>query len=98
MWGDPTIDIDVYVDVIDFPNWVSEIELRVVDLDLDVIRRQSGLVVLDDEDEFAENISARGYPADVVETARATAAELVEAVGQRRPPFGDQSQRWRDEL
>jgi protein associated with RNAse G/E len=96
MWGNPAIDIDVYVDVIDFPNWVSETELRVIDLDLDVIRLQSGQVVLDDEDEFVENTSARRYPADVVETARATADELVEAVARRRAPFGDQSLRWRD--
>jgi hypothetical protein len=96
MWGNPAIDIDVYVDVIDFPTWVSETELRVVDLDLDVIRIRSGQVVLDDEDEFVENIAARRYPADVVETARATADELVEAVEQRRAPFGDQSLRWRD--
>lgn len=96
MWGDPAIDIDVYVDVIDFPNWVSETELRVIDLDLDVIRLQSGQVVLDGEDEFVENTSARRYPADVVETARATADKLVEAVARRRAPFGDQSLRWRD--
>lgn len=96
MWGNRAIDIDVYVDVIDFPTWVSETELRVIDLDLDVIRRRSGQVVLDDQDEFAENISARHYPADIVETARATADELVVAVEQRRAPFGDQSLRWRN--
>ncbi len=95
MWGNPAIDIDVYIDVIDAPSWVSATELRVVDLDLDVIRRRSGEVVLDDEDEFVENTSARRYPADVVEMARATAHELLEAVGQRRAPFGDESLRWR---
>jgi hypothetical protein len=52
-------------------------------------------VILDDEDEFIENTSARRYPADIVETVRVTADDLVEAVVRRRAPFGDQSLRWR---
>ena len=96
MWGNPAIDIDVYVDVTDVPSWVSPHELRVVDLDLDVIRRRSGEVVLDDEDEFLRSISTRRYPAHLVEMARATADALLEAVEQRLAPFADQSLRWRN--
>lgn len=96
MWGNDAIDIDVYVDVVGDPRWVSATELRVIDLDLDVIRRRNGHVSLDDEDEFLENVTLRRYPADVVQRARATAGELVEAVAQRRPPFGNESQQWRN--
>jgi hypothetical protein len=96
MWGNDAIDIDLYVDVVGDPRWVSETELRIIDLDLDVIRRRNGQVILDDEDEFVENMSVRRYPADVIKRARATADELVEAVAQRRAPFGSESQQWRD--
>ena len=96
MWGNAAIDIDVYVDVVVAPIWVSESELQVVDLDLDVIRRRNGDVIIDDEDEFVENISLRGYPADVVANARTTADELVVAVAERRAPFGHQFRPWQE--
>lgn len=96
MWGNEAIDMDVYVDVVGAPSWTSTARLRVVDLDLDVIRRPDGQVILDDEDEFVENISVRRYPADVVEQARTTADELLTAVAERQAPFDDQSHHWRD--
>lgn len=94
MWGNPAVDIDVYVDIVGPPRWLSKSQLQVVDLDLDVIRRPSGEVVLDDEDEFIENTSSRRYPADIVRRARATADALLVAVAERRAPFGDESRPW----
>jgi len=96
MWGNPDIDIDVYVDVVVTPRWKSETELQVVDLDLDVIRRRNGDVIIDDEDEFVENSSLRGYRAEVVDSARTTVEELAVAVAERRAPFGQQSDAWRE--
>jgi protein associated with RNAse G/E len=43
--------------------------VRLVDLDLDVIRDWSGRVWVDDEDEFAEHRVLFGYPDDVVRLA-----------------------------
>jgi uncharacterized protein len=94
MWGNPAVDIDVYVDVVHPPVWESASRLRVVDLDLDVIRRRDGTVHLDDEDEFAENCVSRRYPDGVVATARATGEELRRAVARREPPFDAGPRRW----
>ena len=96
MWGNPTIDIDVYVDIVHQPTWLSASVLRVVDMDLDVIRRTSGHVFLDDEDEFNQHMVSREYPAALVHAARASADALVERVAQRQCPFGGESLRWLD--
>ncbi len=47
--------------------------LRAVDLDLDVVRGNTGRVWVDDEDEFAEHRVAFDYPEDVVTSAVASA-------------------------
>lgn len=96
MWGNPDVDIDLYVDVVDVPTWMSSSELRVVDLDLDVVRTSGGQVYLDDEDEFAENMSRRQYPTELVEAARSTARDVLAAVGQHIAPFGPRPSQWLD--
>lgn len=89
MWGNADVDIDLYVDIVHAPSWTSPGRLEVVDLDLDVIRLRDGTVFLDDEDEFAANATALGYPADVVAGARAAADHALAAVAARTPPFGE---------
>src|SRR5262245_6428185 len=46
--------VEVYADMTTPPEWDGTV-LRAVDLDLDVVRGNSGDVWLDDEDEFAEH-------------------------------------------
>ena len=87
----------VYVDVATPATWDGAI-LRSIDLDLDVIRRQDGTVVLDDEDEFAEHQVSYGYPAEAIELAERTAAEVLTAVRQHIAPFDGSSDRWLAEL
>ena len=87
----------VYVDVATPAVWDGAV-LRSIDLDLDVIRRQDGTVLLDDEDEFATHRVAYGYPAEVIELAERTAAELLTAVRRRDAPFDGSSDRWLAEL
>ena len=94
MWGNPSIDIELYVDIVHPPVWTSDECLTVVDLDLDVIRYQDGRVVLDDEDEFAEHSVALSYPPAVVASAREIATDLVAAVTERTPPFTRPPDRW----
>src|SRR5262249_43096873 len=86
---------ELYVDVTTPPEWVSDDHVRMVDLDLDVIRlRDDGRVVLDDEDEFAQHQVELGYPDDVIAQARASAEFLMDAVRSGREPFGRASDEW----
>ena len=60
-------------------------ENRLDDANLDVIKKRDGTIFIDDEDEFAEHQVKYGYPADVIETARATCDWLVTAVADEEP-------------
>ena len=94
----PGIWCDLYIDVSTPANWDGDV-LRTVDLDLDVIRRDTGEVFIDDEDEFLEHQVSFGYPADVVAAARASADELKVAVAAGASPYdGKAHLRWLDHL
>lgn len=53
--------------------------LRMVDLDLDVVRHRGGETRIEDEDEFAEHQVSYGYPESVTSRARQTCRWLMEA-------------------
>jgi protein associated with RNAse G/E len=94
VWNDPVNDaIRVYIDIATPAEWDGD-TVRMVDLDLDVIRASDGAVRLEDEDEFDEHRVAFEYPAHVVDRARSTAAEMYLAVESRREPFGEVGHRW----
>jgi hypothetical protein len=95
---DATGDLELYVDIATPPRWPAADHVTMIDLDLDVYRRRDGSVHLDDEDEFEEHRVLYSYPDDVVERAVATARDLMEAVGEGRPPFGPLPEEWRDVL
>lgn len=82
----PGGDVDTYVDMTTVPVWDGD-AVRAIDLDLDVIRRLDGHVVLDDEDEFDDHRRRFGYPDDVVALATRTSAEVAAAMRERRAPF-----------
>ena len=87
-------DLDLYVDVCTPAEW-NENSVKMVDLDLDILRdRDSGIVTLDDEDEFLKHQVDLGYPQSMVAAARTTAAELMITVEQHREPFGEVGARW----
>ena len=80
----------VYVDVTTSPEWRgygAGRQLHAVDLDLDVVREQSGRVFIDDEDEFADHQVRYGYPADVIEMARRSADDVYAAALAEQAPF-----------
>lgn len=88
----------VYVDVTTPARWDGAV-LRAVDLDLDVVRDETGRVWIDDEDEFAEHRVAFGYPDDVTAAASATCADVLRRVTAHEPPFdGEAPARWLDVL
>ncbi len=94
----PGIWCDLYIDISTPSTWDGAV-LRTVDLDLDVIRRDTGEVFIDDEDEFLEHQTEYGYPADVIAAARASADEIATAVKARVAPYdGATHQRWLSQL
>lgn len=62
-------------------------EIHFVDLDLDVLVRPDGRCEVTDEDDFARNTVAYGYPAAVREGARGAVSALLAAVAGRLAPF-----------
>jgi len=93
----PGAETWVYVDMTTPPVWDGP-TVRAVDLDLDVIRMQSGWVVVDDEDEFEEHQVRYGYPAEVVSLALATKDTVLEAVRSRAWPFDGTAAPWHELL
>ncbi|WP_188194403.1 DUF402 domain-containing protein [Nonomuraea sp. SYSU D8015] len=84
---------EIYVDVTTVPEW-RDGEVTMVDLDLDVVRMPDGRIFVDDEDEFTEHQVVLGYPAEVVAQAESAARWLVDAVGERKGPFGGAHLEW----
>lgn len=88
------IDIDLYVDIVHPPRWVSPACVRIVDLDLDVIRRPNGDVVLDDEDDLELHAQTLAYPPELVDGARTAADTVLRAVAAFASPFARPPARW----
>ena len=87
-----------YVDITTVPA-VADGAVRMVDLDLDVIRGWAGRVWVDDEDEFVDHRVRFGYPAEVVDHAVTTCEDVRRAVERREGPFDDATAgRWLDVL
>lgn len=85
--------IHTYVDVITPAIWDGD-TVRMVDLDLDVVRRSDGSVEVDDEDEFDEHRIAMAYPDHIVDKARTETARLAVAVERGMEPFGRVGGQW----
>jgi hypothetical protein len=84
---------EIYVDVMSPPQWQGAL-VEAIDLDLDVVRRFSGEVRIEDEAEFAEHQVAFGYPHELIGTVRCTAGWLQEAIGAQDEPFGQVGFEW----
>lgn len=84
-------EIAVYIDVVEPAVWENEV-VRMIDLDLDVVKRQDGSVTVLDEEEFTENSAA--YPEHVVTTVRAAVARLVVALESDEEPFLAEGPGW----
>jgi hypothetical protein len=91
-WSDGR-SIHTYVDMITPAAWDGD-TVRMVDLDLDVVRRSDGTVEIDDEDEFEEHRVAWTYPDHIVDKARTETARLAIAVERGIEPFGGVGDQW----
>ena len=89
--------VRIYVDVTTPPVWDGPV-LRAVDLDLDVVRDDTGRVWIDDEDEFAEHQVRFGYPREVVAAARASCDRVHAAVAGQAAPYDGRAARWIDRV
>lgn len=87
IWNDSK-RFDLYIDIVTPPAWQND-RVTMVDLDLDVIRLNSGDVVIDDEDEFAKHQLAYGYPDAVIAKARQTADEISTRIANGQEPFNE---------
>ena len=87
----------MYVDITAPARWDGSV-LRAVDLDLDVVRGETGRVWVDDEDEFAEHRVAWDYPASLVELATSTCAWVKAALTARESPFDGVHEHWLEVL
>ena len=85
MWpasGEP----EVYVDMIAPAVW-SEGRVTMIDLDLDVLRRRSGEIHIDDEDEFATHQVALAYASELIEGALAACERVRAMLTREDEPF-----------
>lgn len=83
-WWTATFCVDpgpeMYCDVCTVPEWNADgTVVRMVDLDLDVVRPRGGEAHVEDEDEFAEHRVRYGYPDSVFDTAQQTCEWLMQA-------------------
>jgi protein associated with RNAse G/E len=94
MFNPPPRTSEVYCDITTPAQWDGD-TVRIVDLDLDVVRRRAtGAVELRDEDEFAEHRVRFGYPEDVADNAQEAARWLLGALGDGTEPFASAYRKW----
>lgn len=87
IWNDSR-RFDLYIDIVTPPAWQGN-RVTMVDLDLDVIRLNSGAVVIDDEAEFAAHQVAYGYPQPVITKARRAADMIRDRIANGEEPFNE---------
>ncbi len=85
--------ICVYVDLATPPVWEGT-TVRMIDLDLDVVRRTDGTVAVVDEDEFADHRLRYDYPDGLVDAVEAEAARTRHALACGLPPFHGVADEW----
>jgi protein associated with RNAse G/E len=99
LFNPPPRPTEVYCDIVTPAVWSAGDEVVLVDLDLDVRRRrETRAIELLDEDEFAEHRERWGYPAEAAASAQATAAWLVDALGDGTEPFASAYRKWLDQV
>lgn len=93
----PGIWADTYVDLATPTVWEGT-TARLVDLDLDVIRRHDGSIYLDDVDEFELHRVQLGYPQDVVDRTWNRATTLQRDLAEGRAPFDGRARSFLDQV
>jgi len=95
--GDAT-EYSHFVDIVTPPRWVSPSRYEMIDLDLDVVRDQAGLVEVEDEDEFEIHQVRYSYSAEMIRCAVEETDLVVEMLEGHQEPFFEVAARWLDRL
>ena len=83
----------VYVNIGTPPVWDGD-RVTQIDLDLDVVRTLDDIVVVLDEDEFAEHQIQYSYPPHIIDSAMAATDAAVDRVQRHEEPFGSAVNSW----
>lgn len=86
-------EIAVYVNIGTPPIWHGD-TVSHVDLDLDVVRKIDGTVVVLDMDEFIEHQLVYSYPPNLIAGAKHASDTAVEMVQRSDEPFGVAARSW----
>lgn len=88
-----------YSDMTSVPTWHEvngQLEVRAIDLDLDVKVLRDGFVTVVDRDEFDEHQVSMNYPQDVIDAAEAGCEFVFDGFTQGYEPFVSVATAWRD--
>jgi protein associated with RNAse G/E len=83
-----------YLNIASPAEW-DRVVVTAVDLDLDLIRRATGEILIDDEDEFELHIERFHYPKELIDRCRSELERLHIAMQERRGILSDQIFDWR---
>lgn len=97
-YNGPTTRFSHFVDIVTQPIWVSENRYEMIDLDLDVVLRQDGMVEIEDEDEFAVHQVRYGYSPEMITRAVEETSLIVHALGSQQEPFFETAAAWLSRL
>lgn len=85
IWNDSG-RFDLYIDTITPASWNGD-RVTMIDLDLDIMRRADGSVIIEDEDEFELHQDLYAYPQTVIEKARSVTDTLRDRIAAGEEPF-----------
>lgn len=89
-----TTEFSHFVDIVTPPVWISASRYEMIDLDLDVVRRQDGTVEIEDEDEFEVHQIEYAYTDEMIRRAREETDRVVEMLEAGQEPFFDVAAAW----
>jgi protein associated with RNAse G/E len=89
-----TTQFSHFVDIVTPPMWVSRRRYEMVDLDLDVVRRQDGTVEIEDEDEFEIHQIEYGYTTEMIRRAEQQTELVVSWLSYGQEPFFETADSW----
>lgn len=93
-YNGPATRFTHFVDIVTPPVWTGSDRCEMIDLDLDVVRGQSGAIEIEDEDEFEAHQVEYGYTPDMIHRALEATSWVVTQLEQEREPFFEVAASW----
>lgn len=89
-----TTELSHFVDIVTPPVWVGDNRYEMIDLDLDVVMSQDGVVAVEDEDEFVVHRVRYDYSTEMIARAEEETRHIADALEKRREPFFEVAAAW----